>query len=261
MDREALRWSGPRKTFGHECDAEAGGNERNEHLALRRLDRDARLGAQLGKDLIELLAEALARGQRNDRNADERPSLHGLAEPELGRRDDHEMLLAPQGDSRVWFRVGRERGNRDVEIARGGLLPEPGRVTARREIEPNVRMRASERGEHGGQQHRAKRRSYTDAQTPGTPGGSVERVLLSASDGGERRFGPGDEGPANGRGGRAVTAAQEQRGADLALELLQAPAQRRLRDVQLAGRTGERSCAGDCQHELQIGPIHTEIVS
>jgi hypothetical protein len=58
-----------------------------------------------------------------------------------------------------------------------------------------------------------------------------------------------------------MTATQEQRGPDLALELLQAPTQGRLRDVQLAGRAGQRARAGDCHHELQIGSIHTGIVS
>jgi hypothetical protein len=34
-----------------------------------------------------------------------------------------------------------------------------------------------------------------------------------------------------------------------------------LRDVQLPGCARQRPRAGDCHHELQIGPIHTGIVS
>jgi hypothetical protein len=34
-----------------------------------------------------------------------------------------------------------------------------------------------------------------------------------------------------------------------------------LRHVQLPRCAGERSRVGDCHHELQIGPIHTGIVS
>ena len=100
-------------------------------------------------------------------------------------------------------------------------------------------MRATERREHAGKEHRSERRRHADTKTPGSSRGCVRRILLGSTDRFERLAGPVDQGAPYGRRCRAVAAAHEQRCSDFAFELLQAPAQWWLGDVQLARRAGE----------------------
>ena len=184
------------------------------------------------------------------------------SESQVARRDEHEPLLPRERDAGPGFGRPGEHRERDIERAVADVLAELRRVAARDEVEPDIGVRLAERGERG--RAAAPRRGSVSHRCCSRPARPLATSSASCS---ARRMAASavsarvDQRASDDRRCGAMTAAREQRRADLRLDPLEAAAQWRLRDVELPRRRGQRTSAANCHHELQIASIHTATVT